>query len=157
MRIVFVALAAAAGLIAIRRDRRMVLAVGFAWVAALMYVAFLMRQPYAAARAVFDPFHALKLFLENRRPGFLEGAALNLLIFIPVGYTVPVLFRRADRWWKVLLIGFFVSLVVEILQLISRLGMFDLDDLMHNVIGTFLGWGCYWKWIRERKDSDRRC
>ena len=150
MRIVFVALAVAAGLIALRHDRRLAWPLAAVWVIALIVVAFLIRRPYAAARAVFDPFHAVKLFLENRRPGFLEGAALNLLIFIPVGYTVPVLFRRADRWWKVLLTGFFVSLVVEILQLISRMGMFDLDDLMHNVIGTIIGWACYRKWIIEK-------
>ena len=33
------------------------------WLAALVYAAFLSWRPYAAPRALFDPFHALKLFL----------------------------------------------------------------------------------------------
>ncbi len=57
--------------------------------------------------------------------------------------------EKADRLWKALLVGFGIFLVVELLQLVSRVGMFDLDDLMRNVFGTLLGWACYRKWIRE--------
>ena len=46
-------------------------------------------------------------------------------------------------------IGSFVSLAEEVLQLVTRLDIFDLDDLMNNVIGTLLGWACYRRWIRE--------
>ena len=27
--------------------------------------------------------------------------------------------------------------------LVTHLGMFDLDDLMNNSLGAFLGWGCF--------------
>ena len=35
--------------------------------------------------------------------------------------------------WKALLVGFGIFLVVELLQLVSRVGMFDLDDLMRQI------------------------
>ena len=122
--------------------------VAVVWVATLVYVAFMIRAPYAVPRMVFEPFHALKLFLKNmntapsRGLGFLEGAVLNLLMFIPVGYLVPVLWNRVNRLWKVLLLGFCLSLGVELLQLVTLRGMFDLDDLMSNTIGAAVGWFC---------------
>ena len=36
--------------------------------------------------------------------------------------------------------------------LVTHLGMFDLDDLMNNSLGAFLGWGCDAKWL---SGSDR--
>ena len=105
-----------------------------------------MRTPYAAPRALLDPFHALKLFLKAdnvallKRLRSLEGAGLNILLFVPFGYLLPLLWKRADRWWKVVLCGFLLSLLIELTQLVTHLGMFDLDDLMNNSLGAFLGW-----------------
>ena len=123
------------------------------WLAALVYAAFLIRTPYAAPLVLFDPLHALKLFLKAdgltflKRLGYLEGAGLNILLFVPFGYLLPMLWKRADRWWKVLLCGFAASLVIELLQLVTRYGMFDLDDLINNSLGALLGWSCYARWL----------
>lgn len=152
-RIIAVALAVAIGFLAVRWNRRLAWTVAVVWVAALVYVAFVIRTPYAVPRVVFEPFHALKLFLKNmntapsRGLGFLEGAVLNLLMFVPVGYLVPVLWNRMNTLWKVLLFGFGLSLGVELLQLATLRGMFDLDDLMNNTIGAVVGWACYRRWL----------
>ena len=153
MRIVIVILAVVVGELTIRWNRKLAWLVAVAWVAALVYVAFVIRGPYAVPRVVFEPFHALRLFLRNmstaplRGLGFLEGAVLNLLMFIPVGYLVPVLWNRMNTLWKVLLFGFGLSLGVELLQLATLRGMFDLDDLMNNTIGAAVGWVCYRQWL----------
>lgn len=153
MRIFVVALAVVAGLLAVRWNRKLAWLVAVVWVAVLVYVAFMIRAPYAVPRIVFEPFHALKLFLKDmntapsRGLGFLEGAVLNLLIFVPVGYLVPVLWNRVNRLWEVLLLGFCLSLGVELLQLVTLRGMFDLDDLMNNTIGAAVGWVCYRQWF----------
>ena len=43
----------------------------------------------------------------------------------------------------------YISLAIELLQLVTRYGMFDLDDLMNNSLGALLGWVCYKKWAEE--------
>ena len=141
--------AAVIGLVLVRRNRKWAWPLALVWLAALVYAAFLSRRPYAAPRALFDPFHALKLFFKAdgltflKRLGYLEGAGLNILLFVPFGYLLPLLWKRADRWWKVVLCGFVLSLGIELIQLVTHLGMFDLDDLMNNSLGAFLGWGCF--------------
>ena len=147
--------AAVIGLVLVRRNRKWAWPLAVVWLAALVYAAFLSRRPYAAPRALFDPFHALKLFLKAdnvallKRLRSLEGAGLNILLFVPFGYLLPLLWKRADRWWKVVLCGFVLSLLIELTQLVSHLGMFDLDDLMNNSLGAFLGWLCFCTALRR--------
>ena len=68
------------GLLMVRRDRKWAWPLAVVWLAALVYVAFLTRTPYAVPRALLDPFHALKLFLKAdnvtllKRLRYLEGA-----------------------------------------------------------------------------------
>ncbi len=151
MRIPLVAAAVAAGLILLRKNRKLAVPLALVWVVALFCVAFLARQPYAAPRFVLDPFHALKLSVQNRSAAFLEGALLNLLIFVPVGCLLPLLWKRVDSCPRLLLCAFALSLCVELLQLVTRCGMFDLDDLMHNTLGALLGWLCYTRFLRNAR------
>ena len=147
--------AVVAGVLMVRRNGKWAWPLAVVWLAGLVYAAFLIRTPYAAQRALFDPFHALKLFLKAdnvtllKRLRYLEGAGLNILLFVPFGYLLPTLWKRADRWWKVVLFGFVMSLGIELVQLVTHLGMFDLDDLMNNSLGAFLGWLCFCPALRR--------
>ena len=148
-RILMFLAAIVTGLLLVRRNGKWAWPLAVVWLVALVYAAFLSRRPYAAPRALLEPFHALKLFLKAdnvallKRLWYLEGAGLNILLFVPFGYLLPLLWKRADRWWKVVLCGFVLSLLIELVQLVTHLGMFDLDDLMNNSLGAFLGWGCF--------------
>jgi glycopeptide antibiotics resistance protein len=75
---------------------------------------------------------------------------LNVLLFMPLGYLIPLSFSKVDRWWQVLLIGFLFSLLIETVQLITRLGWFDASDLLHNTLGALIGYWIYCKWLREK-------
>ena len=46
-------------------------------------------------------------------------------------------FGRTDTF------GFTWSLILETLQLISKVGSFDVDDLFLNTLGAAFGFGCY--------------
>lgn len=75
--------------------------------------------------------------------------ALNVLLFMPLGYLVLLSYSTIDRWWKVLLLGFAFSLLIETVQLITRLGWFDASDLLHNTLGALIGYWIYCKWLRD--------
>lgn len=75
----------------------------------------------------------------------LEGIILNILLFVPFGYLLPLIWHKADRWWRILLLGFSASLIIELLQLVTRLGYADVDDLINNTFGAMIGWIIYKK------------
>ena len=66
---------------------------------------------------------------------------LNIALFVPLGVLIPLLFKCFRRWYLALACGFGTSLVIEIIQLVSGRGMFDVDDLFTNTLGTMLGFG----------------
>ena len=75
---------------------------------------------------------------------------LNVLLFMPLGYLIPLSYSKINRWWKVLLLGFTFSLLIETVQLITRLGWFDTSDLLHNTLGAVMGYWIYCRWLREK-------
>jgi len=63
---------------------------------------------------------------------------LNVVIFVPLGIYAGVLFKR----WvfvKKLFFFFLISLMFEVLQLIFRIGAFDITDIITNILGGIIG------------------
>ena len=67
----------------------------------------------------------------------------NVLAFMPFGFFLPVISRRSKKWYNTVTFGFTWSLILETLQLISKVGSFDVDDLFLNTLGAAFGFGCY--------------
>jgi glycopeptide antibiotics resistance protein len=63
---------------------------------------------------------------------------LNVLIFVPLGIYAGILFEIWD-FTKKLLFFFLLSLIVEGLQYIFRVGAFDITDIMTNTLGGLTG------------------
>ncbi|MBR0385196.1 MAG: VanZ family protein [Erysipelotrichaceae bacterium] len=70
---------------------------------------------------------------------------LNICMFIPMGYLLPYVFDwfRRNMRWKTVIVCFLASLLIENVQLISRRGFYDVDDLISNTLGGFLGMRLY--------------
>ena len=70
---------------------------------------------------------------------------LNVAMFIPLGYLLPYIFdwyRRSIRR-RVVITGFLASLLIENVQLVTKHGYYDIDDLFSNTIGAWIGQGLY--------------
>jgi glycopeptide antibiotics resistance protein len=63
---------------------------------------------------------------------------LNILIFVPLGLYVGILFKKLSIAQKVLSF-FMVSFTFEILQFILRIGAFDITDIINNTFGGIVG------------------
>lgn len=63
---------------------------------------------------------------------------LNYVLFIPLGLLLYLCFGK--KWGlKVVLIGFLLSVSIEIVQLVFRIGLFEFDDMIGNTIGCLIG------------------
>ena len=69
----------------------------------------------------------------------------NVIMFIPLGFLLPFVSDRAKKLKNCFVMTFVVILSVELLQLATLLGSFDIDDLLLNMIGIFMGWMAYIK------------
>ncbi|WP_276923615.1 VanZ family protein [Faecalibaculum rodentium] len=68
--------------------------------------------------------------------------ALNVVLFVPLGFFLPWLWRTFDGLKQTALTGFLLSLGIELLQVFG-LGITDINDLITNTLGTILGYGLF--------------
>ena len=75
------------------------------------------------------------------RPEDLSQFYLNMILFVPMGYLLPYVFRwfRARVQTRPVLFCLLLSALVENLQLITRRGMYDFDDIISNTLGGLIG------------------
>ncbi len=66
----------------------------------------------------------------------------NICIFMPIGFMIPLLWSRFNRFWKVILFGFGISFFIETTQL-TQARSTDIDDLWLNTLGSMIGYGVY--------------
>lgn len=68
---------------------------------------------------------------------------LNILLFMPYGFLLPIVFRKMRTWKRVIGSGVLVILAVELIQLLLVGRTFDIDDIIFNSLGVVAGYGAY--------------
>lgn len=69
----------------------------------------------------------------------------NILIFVPFGF-LGIVFPKLNQFWILILDFLFAIIIVESLQYFTRLGVFDIDDVILNTVGVAIGFWIYRKW-----------
>lgn len=93
------------------------------------------------------PFHSITDYIQHFSAGTaLEEILGNVVAFIPIGFLVPILWRKFRAPKKILLLSLLVSVGIETVQLIESLAVrypvrsVDIDDVILNFAGGVLGY-----------------
>lgn len=70
-----------------------------------------------------------------------RSSLLNVFLFIPLGFFLPVLRSKFRTFFPTLLFGFGMSVFIELCQIFT-LRATDVNDLMTNTAGTIIGYFC---------------
>lgn len=88
------------------------------------------------SRHFYPLFWSYKAIMNGSVESLVENIG-NIILFIPIGVIALLFFHISIK--KSLLIGLAVSLSIECSQWFFWLGSFEIDDLLHNTIGTCIG------------------
>jgi glycopeptide antibiotics resistance protein len=129
------------------------------WVIFIVYLIFLtyflfffdyfgrgshIKQEYAYN---LTPFKEIRRFIIYRHVVGLESFLLNIVGnivgFMPCGFFLPIISRRSRHWFNTVLLSFLFSLSIETIQLVFKVGSFDVDDMILNTLGGILGYILY--------------
>ena len=92
-------------------------------------------------------FKEIKRFWNYRKElgslAVFTNIAGNIICFLPFGSILPVLNRRNASVFRIALFSFEFSFLLECAQLISKVGSFDVDDIVLNTAGGILGFLIY--------------
>ena len=120
------------------------------YVLLLIYFLFFAEEYGRMAEAERIYRYNLKPFVEIQRfwtyrnqlglSAFFMNIFGNVIGFIPFGFILPVIGRRWRSGFLIVLSGFCLSLCVETIQLVTKVGCFDVDDLILNTAGAAAGY-----------------
>ncbi len=94
--------------------------------------------------ANFVPFKTIKMYIRYAdRLNSFENLAGNILAFVPFGILYPMLWKRKSGFLDMFANAFVMVLGIEIFQLFSAFGAFDVDDIILNCFGAAAGYVVY--------------
>ncbi len=79
--------------------------------------------------------------IHNNR--IIKGIILNVIYFIPLGFLLPLLFKKINNFLKIILISTITSSLIEIIQLFTIFSVSNIDDVIFNIIGSAIGLICF--------------
>ncbi len=94
--------------------------------------------------ANFTLFKTIKMYIRYwGRLNSFENLVGNVVCFMPFGFLLPFLHRDSRHWWVLLINAFLLVSGIELFQLITDFGAFDVDDFLLNCVGAMLGFGIF--------------
>lgn len=103
---------------------------------------------------LFHPSFNLIPFNEGISFGFI----MNIFIFVPIGFLVPLISKSYERLSRVIFLGTGLTLLIEISQMFTLYRISDIDDIITNIFGTLLGYLLFYffakhKWVKMYSSS----
>lgn len=124
-------MAAVVGVVVWRLWGKLTLSIHAVYAFLIFAATVLNRQPFTGEHFQPIPFWSWKEWKIQK-----NQILRNVIVFVPIGCLSGWLWK-----WKGLLFSIVLSLSIELLQLISKRGLCELDDVLHNCIGTTVGIG----------------
>ena len=136
----------------------------FGTYAVLLLLLLFVRRPRTGHEYNLIPFATIRdyfLVMRMRNPweaslrtyGWVNFLG-NIFAFVPLGLFLPLLFKRQRNIWLFLLTVVLAVCGVELLQLWTRRGSLDVDDLILNVPGACLGWLGWRLWQTKKNHGN---
>ncbi|MED1201751.1 VanZ family protein [Heyndrickxia acidicola] len=122
------------------------------WVLFILYCAFMLKVLLfdsfrLEGHQYYDnliPFKTIWMYIEYSHLFHFKIWAANLIgnivLFMPIGFVVPLLSRKMKGFRKIFLLSFLSTAAIEITQHVFNIGGFDVDDILLNTIGGIMGY-----------------
>ena len=98
-------------------------------------------SPYRSA--ILQPFMTYRLAWHASAPGQWRNLMMNIMMFIPIGFMLPLLSIKTKNFLTVASIGFLMTVSIETAQFFTGRGGFAVDDIINNTLGALIGFGIY--------------
>ena len=116
-------------------------------------------EGYSCYRYNLIPFQEIIRFIKYHAYIDFSSVVINLLgnvvAFMPFGALIRWVIDRKTKWFQATGYTFLFSLCVELLQLVAKVGVFDVDDLILNTLGGLIGFWIYYLLLLINRRSER--
>ena len=108
------------------------------------YMAFVLTITLIERNVTANPQYQLVVFwsykaIEAGQTDLKAEIFWNVILFIPIGILLSMLLSTRREWLSVIF-GLMISSGIELSQLFLHRGLFEFDDIIHNTLGTIIGY-----------------
>ncbi|MCM1045349.1 MAG: VanZ family protein [Candidatus Gastranaerophilales bacterium] len=123
----------------------------FMYVVIMLFITFLSRE--SGSRNGID----LELFstwgINTRNNAYVVE---NVLLFVPFGFVCAWALKSARKLPVCTLYGAAGSMLIELMQLVTQRGVFQIDDVLTNTLGTMIGYLLFRCVLNEERTGRQR-
>ena len=97
----------------------------------------------------YIPFKTIMPYLFGSAGWLIGGLNIlgNILLLVPVGFLLPFIFKKVN-WKQILVVAVLSGMIIEGMQVVLHVGIFDIDDVILNGLGVLLG---FWLFLLFQK------
>lgn len=94
--------------------------------------------------ANFTLFKTIRMYIKySYKLNSFENLIGNIVVFVPYGFLFPYVLKKGSNFFVMLFNAFLFVAGIEIFQLFSAFGAFDVDDILLNCVGAVIGYLLY--------------
>lgn len=115
---------------------------------------------YARIRGNLIPFKTISIYVKWLKNGNdntfvpLVNLFVNLFFMVPMSIILPFIWDKFKKFIPSMLFSLLFLMLIELLQLFTERGSFDVDDLILNMMGAGLGYLIYY--VNQRKANKKK-
>ena len=88
-------------------------------------------------------YYSYRRLIEHYDSQSMRQILLNIAMLIPVGFLLPMIFNCKGKYLKTIGISILLIIVIELLQMLTKTGSCEVDDIINNLLGALLGMALY--------------
>ena len=121
-------------------DKSIAAALAAAYMFIVLTITVFKRGPTDLPKNYFPPFWAYGMIISKSKIArdLAIQIIMNVIMLVPLGFLIPFFIEK-----KPIIFGAVCSLIIELVQLVTKRGYFEIDDIIHNTIGITIGFVCY--------------
>ena len=109
------------------------------YIVVLLYFTVTGRYSHEEYEYQINFFTSYRWFFEHNGEQVLRQLLINLVMLMPVGFLLPVVINAKHKYLITMALSFLLTVFIETMQLIMKCGVYEIDDVFNNLLGSIVG------------------
>ena len=113
------------------------------YIVVLLYFTVVGRYSHEEYEYQINFFTSYRWFFQYNGEQVLRQLLINFVMLMPVGFLLPVVIKAKHKHLITMALSLLLTVFIETMQLITKCGSFEIDDIINNFIGAVIGMMLY--------------
>ena len=109
------------------------------YIVVLLYFTVVGRYSHEEYEYTISVFNSYRWRFKSNGEQLLCQLLINLFMLTPVGFMLPVVIHSKHKYLITMALSLLLTVFIETMQLVTKCGSFEVDDIINNFIGTVMG------------------